>query len=64
MIYNRNHCFNCGAETDPGEWDYIGNTQVWVCGDPKCNRELSREARRAVEDAADRAREDRYERYW
>ena len=54
-------CFNCGADT--GDWDYLGDKKVDVCGDPRCHRELADENRGIDEDAQERAREDRYDRY-
>lgn len=39
--HNRNSCFYCGVDVDPRDYDYIGSTQVWICADSNCHRELS-----------------------
>ena len=54
------HCFNCGAELGVYE-KYYGDLDT--CGERECEQAAREAWQGAEEDRAERAREDRYERY-
>lgn len=41
MKINRNHCYYCGVQVDPNNYEEIGQSTIWVCDDRKCQKELS-----------------------
>ncbi len=40
--YNEGSCFECAADVDIENYDYIGSAKVWVCSSHKCHRALQR----------------------
>jgi hypothetical protein len=40
MKVNENHCYYCGIEVDPSNYEDLGSTTIWVCGDKKCQKDL------------------------
>lgn len=63
MVINRGSCFWCGEDVPAGDWDYVGNNRVWVCGKSECNREMENEQRGAQENRFLDALEDQFSRY-
>jgi len=47
---NRNRCYHCDAEVHPGDCVEIGNTRMWLCGKPLCERALRIELQVSKED--------------
>jgi hypothetical protein len=56
-------CFNCGDGVDEGDYDYVGNSRLWCCGEMECQRELRSAHREAQEAAEERAADDGYSLY-
>lgn len=56
-------CSYCGEPVDEGDYEYIGNQRVYVCGSRECDRDARDDARAVYYEAAERAREDDYGRY-
>lgn len=45
MKVNENHCYYCGTQVDPNNYEDIGNTTIWVCNNQQCQKELSEEVK-------------------
>lgn len=41
--YNQNFCFNCGDKVDKDDYEDVGNTRLWICGNWECEKELRSE---------------------
>jgi hypothetical protein len=56
-------CAYCGAAVGDEDWERIGGTRVWCCGESACTRELREDTRGAMEEEIERVRED-YDYRW
>lgn len=59
MKVNRNHCYYCGIQVDPNNYENIGTTTIWVCDDRKCQKELSDDIKSHLADEREIARDER-----
>lgn len=59
MKINRNHCYYCGIQTDPQNYEEIGNNTIWVCNEPQCQKELREEIASFVADERAQAEDER-----
>lgn len=62
-VINRGSCFWCGEEVGDADWDYIGDSRVWICNKSECNRELKNEQQGAQDNRFLDALEDNFARY-
>jgi hypothetical protein len=59
MKINRNHCYYCGVQVDPNNYEDIGPTTIWVCDDRQCQKELQDEIREFTANEAAQAKDER-----
>lgn len=59
MKINESHCYYCGVETDPENYQDIGNTTIWVCYDRLCKKELADDIKQFIADEQAQAEDER-----
>lgn len=59
MKLNRNHCYYCGKETDPNNYEDIGPTTIWVCDDKECQKDLNIEIKEFLANEREQAEDER-----